>query len=127
MARSAEVESYLADAQRWDQDLVAKAEASRRRAYWVASAFGGLATLALLGACTVGPKYVRPSVATPPAYKEAGEWKIAQPRDEVFIAIVDRDLGAELAAQVQLFGRPGGDRHRVDRCRSWLLRGRRAR
>jgi NodT family efflux transporter outer membrane factor (OMF) lipoprotein len=42
-----------------------------------------VATLALLGACTVGPPYVRPSVATPPAYKEAGEWKIAQPRDEV--------------------------------------------
>ena len=42
-----------------------------------------VATLALLGACTVGPQYVRPSVATPSAYKEAGEWKIAQPRDEV--------------------------------------------
>ena len=42
-----------------------------------------VATLALLGACTVGPPYVRPSIATPPAYKEAGEWKIAQPRDEV--------------------------------------------
>ena len=41
------------------------------------------ATLALLGACTVGPKYERPVVVTPPAYKEAGEWKIAQPRDEV--------------------------------------------
>jgi NodT family efflux transporter outer membrane factor (OMF) lipoprotein len=42
-----------------------------------------VATFALLGACTVGPQYVRPSVATPSAYKEAGEWKIAQPRDEV--------------------------------------------
>ena len=48
-----------------------------------ACAFACVATLALLGACTVGPKYERPSVATPPAYKEAGEWKIAQPRDEV--------------------------------------------
>ncbi|MEK7875190.1 MAG: efflux transporter outer membrane subunit, partial [Pseudomonadota bacterium] len=37
----------------------------------------------LLGACTAGPKYVRPDVATPSAYKEAGEWKIAQPRDTV--------------------------------------------
>ena len=27
--------------------------------------------LALLAGCTVGPKYVRPSVAVPPAYKEA--------------------------------------------------------
>lgn len=42
----------------------------------------------LLTACTVGPRYVRPSVATPPAYKELGttettvaEWKTAQPSD----------------------------------------------
>jgi NodT family efflux transporter outer membrane factor (OMF) lipoprotein len=41
------------------------------------------AMLALLGACTVGPEYVRPSVATPPAYKEADNWKVAQPRDEL--------------------------------------------
>ncbi len=38
---------------------------------------------ALLGACAAGPKYVRPSVDTPPAYKEAGNWKIAQPQDTV--------------------------------------------
>jgi type IV secretion system protein VirB8 len=63
MARSAEIESYLADAQRWDQDLVAKAEASRRRAYWVASAFGGLATLALLAFDVMLPlKSVEPFV-----------------------------------------------------------------
>jgi type IV secretion system protein VirB8 len=63
MARSAEVESYLADAQRWDQDLVAKAEASRRRAYWVASAFGGLAALALLAFNVMLPlKSVEPFV-----------------------------------------------------------------
>lgn len=37
----------------------------------------------LLGACAAGPKYVRPSVQTPVAYKEAGDWKVAQPRDEV--------------------------------------------
>lgn len=40
------------------------------------------AMLALLSACAVGPEYVRPSVATPAAYKEAGDWKVAQPRDE---------------------------------------------
>src|SRR5271163_4225632 len=63
MARSAEIESYLADAQRWDQDLVAKAEASRRRAYWVASAFGGLAALALLAFDVMLPlKSVEPFV-----------------------------------------------------------------
>jgi type IV secretion system protein VirB8 len=63
MARSAEIESYLADAQRWDQDLVARGEASRRRAYWVAGAFGGLATLALLAFDVMLPlKSVEPFV-----------------------------------------------------------------
>ena len=38
---------------------------------------------ALLGACAADPKYVRPSVAIPAAYKEAGDWKIAQPQDTV--------------------------------------------
>jgi len=35
--------------------------------------------LALLGACTVGPDYVRPQVETPAAFKEG--WKQAEPRD----------------------------------------------
>ena len=63
MARSAEVESYLADAQRWDQDLVARAEASRRRAYWVASAFRGLAALTMVAFNVMLPlKSVEPFV-----------------------------------------------------------------
>jgi len=37
----------------------------------------------LLAACTVGPNYVRPDVETPPAYKEAGDWVVAQPKDEM--------------------------------------------
>ena len=32
--------------------------------------------------CTVGPKYHRPVVETPPAYKEMGNWKTAEPGDE---------------------------------------------
>ncbi|HZT62957.1 MAG TPA: RND transporter, partial [Burkholderiales bacterium] len=32
--------------------------------------------------CAVGPDYQRPSVDVPTAYKEAGEWKVAQPQDE---------------------------------------------
>ena len=32
--------------------------------------------------CTVGPKYHRPPVETPPAYKEIGNWKTAQPSDQ---------------------------------------------
>ena len=42
------------------------------------------------GACTVGPKYARPPVETPAAYKELapgaggpqGEWKLSQPQDQ---------------------------------------------
>ena len=36
---------------------------------------------AMLGACSVGPDYVRPAVETPAAYKEAAGWKQAQPAD----------------------------------------------
>ncbi|MGA7750729.1 MAG: efflux transporter outer membrane subunit [Gallionella sp.] len=36
----------------------------------------------LLIACTVGPDYHKPDVATPAAYKEAGDWKTAEPKDE---------------------------------------------
>jgi NodT family efflux transporter outer membrane factor (OMF) lipoprotein len=31
--------------------------------------------------CSVGPKYKTPTAATPPAYKEIGDWKTAQPND----------------------------------------------
>jgi NodT family efflux transporter outer membrane factor (OMF) lipoprotein len=49
-----------------------------------------IATLALAG-CMVGPKYAKPAVPVPPAYKEhapdsfkeAGDWKIAHPADKV--------------------------------------------
>jgi NodT family efflux transporter outer membrane factor (OMF) lipoprotein len=36
----------------------------------------------LLAGCTVGPKYRRPSVPTPPAYKETGTWRQAQPNEK---------------------------------------------
>ena len=39
--------------------------------------------LALASACTVGPDYVRPSAPEPAEYKNAGDWKVAQPRDDV--------------------------------------------
>jgi NodT family efflux transporter outer membrane factor (OMF) lipoprotein len=32
--------------------------------------------------CSVGPKYSRPTTQIPPAYKETGNWKPAQPSDE---------------------------------------------
>ncbi|MGA9667301.1 MAG: efflux transporter outer membrane subunit [Gallionella sp.] len=36
----------------------------------------------LLAGCVVGPDYHKPDVATPANYKEAGDWKAAEPRDE---------------------------------------------
>lgn len=43
----------------------------------------GLLIGALFGAgCMVGPKYTRPTTVTPPAYKEIGDWKTAQPSDQ---------------------------------------------
>jgi len=36
----------------------------------------------LLTGCVVGPKYHQPAVQAPPAYKEAGDWKPAQPNDQ---------------------------------------------
>jgi len=50
----------------------------------------GLSAIAVLAGCSVGPKYTRPSITTPAAYKEnppqsfgqAGIWKPAQPSDQ---------------------------------------------
>jgi NodT family efflux transporter outer membrane factor (OMF) lipoprotein len=42
-----------------------------------------LVAAALLGGCSVGPDYVRPAVETPAAYKEAGNWKPAEPKDDI--------------------------------------------
>ena len=39
------------------------------------------ALITTLAACTAGPNYVRPPVETPVAFKEAGRWKPAEPRD----------------------------------------------
>jgi NodT family efflux transporter outer membrane factor (OMF) lipoprotein len=36
----------------------------------------------MLGGCAVGPNYRTPAVETPPAYKEADDWKPAQPNDQ---------------------------------------------
>lgn len=41
------------------------------------------ATLVFLGACTVGPDYVKPSVDVPVSYKEMQGWKVALPRDTI--------------------------------------------
>jgi NodT family efflux transporter outer membrane factor (OMF) lipoprotein len=51
---------------------------SRNAAGWVLIA---IAALQLTG-CVVGPKYHPPAVPAPPAYKEVGDWKPAQPNDQ---------------------------------------------
>jgi NodT family efflux transporter outer membrane factor (OMF) lipoprotein len=43
----------------------------------------GMAALALLGACAVGPDYKKPEAATEASYKENGDWKQAQPGDAI--------------------------------------------
>lgn len=37
----------------------------------------------LLGGCAAGPKYVRPAADPPASYKETGDWKPAQPGDQL--------------------------------------------
>ncbi len=39
-------------------------------------------SMLLVAGCTVGPKYHTPTAETPPAYKEVGDWKPAQPNDQ---------------------------------------------
>src|SRR5580693_5759149 len=39
-------------------------------------------TIFSFAACAVGPKYKAPAVPAPPAYKEIGNWKSAQPSDQ---------------------------------------------
>src|SRR5712691_379768 len=51
-----------------------------RRALWICGLLG-LAVMQLTG-CAVGPKYHPPVVQAPSAYKEAGDWKPAQPNDQ---------------------------------------------
>ena len=63
MKRDPVVEAYLEAAQTWEADLLAKALASKRRAYWVAGAFGALAAMALLSLLALMPlKTVEPFV-----------------------------------------------------------------
>ncbi|HXJ77243.1 MAG TPA: TolC family protein [Candidatus Methylomirabilis sp.] len=47
------------------------------------SLVGLLGVVLVVTSCSVGPNYVRPPVITPPAYKEAEGWRVAQPRDDV--------------------------------------------
>jgi len=50
------------------------------RLYWRQAVL--MMTLLLLSGCAVGPNYHTPPAETPPAYKEAENWKPAQPNDQ---------------------------------------------
>lgn len=55
----------------------------RRRAAFAASLITVAAPgLLLLAGCNIGPKYRTPTVETPKAYKELGDWKVGEPKDE---------------------------------------------
>lgn len=69
----------------WMQASRAKDWFRRSVAHLILPVASGCALL--LAGCVVGPKYARPSVQTPAAYKEAGStgaenWKTAQPQDD---------------------------------------------
>ncbi len=59
-------------------NAVARPDAARPGRPALAAVVG----LVLVG-CAVGPDYHRPPVAVPARFKEAGDWKIAEPRDGV--------------------------------------------
>jgi NodT family efflux transporter outer membrane factor (OMF) lipoprotein len=48
---------------------------------WKTAALLAVAALQLTG-CVVGPKYHPPAIQAPPAYKETGDWKPAEPNDQ---------------------------------------------
>ena len=47
-----------------------------------AACAGAWAALLVTLGCTVGPRYSRPATPVPPAYKETGAWKQAQPSEQ---------------------------------------------
>jgi NodT family efflux transporter outer membrane factor (OMF) lipoprotein len=65
-----------------------------------------LGAILLVAGCTVGPDYVRPSVETPAAFKEAQGWKVAEPRDQQlrdkWWEVFDDPLLNDLVAQVAI-------------------------
>ena len=49
---------------------------------WILGLFAVFPSVFLLTGCAVGSKYKTPTVPAPPAYKEMGNWKSAQPSDQ---------------------------------------------
>jgi NodT family efflux transporter outer membrane factor (OMF) lipoprotein len=65
-----------------------------------------LGVVLLADGCTVGPDYVRPAANTPPAFKEAEGWKVAQPGDNLprdkWWEVFNDPVLNDLVAQVQV-------------------------
>ena len=59
--------------------IIGRAALPRRPCFGLA-ALGSLALF--LAGCNLAPKYTKPTVETPPAFKEADGWKVAQPKDD---------------------------------------------
>jgi len=61
-----------------------KPSATRRRSHRLKSIAATLCAASFPGiaGCTVGPEYKRPVAEVPPAYKEAADWKMAEPNDQ---------------------------------------------
>ena len=61
---------------------------------------------AVLSACTVGPKYQKPTVETPAAYRSLEGWKTAKPSDDAprgqWWAVFRDPVLNELAAKVEI-------------------------
>lgn len=63
MMRDPTIEQYLSDAQKWEADLLFRAERSKWCAYWLAGGMGALAALSLLALAMLVPlKHVEPFV-----------------------------------------------------------------
>ena len=61
--------------------MISSTMRSPQRAARFASRLSGVVLASLLASCAaVGPDYVRPTVDMPPAYKESGPWKTAEPQ-----------------------------------------------
>ena len=61
-----------------------KRNKGRSRARHPKLLFAAILSAVALAGCTIGPKYVQPTVTTPVAYKEPGdEWKVAAPSDAI--------------------------------------------
>lgn len=63
---------------KWSSKTAPNGDARRGRS----AAILFLAELLSLSGCAVGPKYQKPAIPAPPAYKELGNWKAAQPNDQ---------------------------------------------